>query len=103
MNMSYCQFQNTLLDLHQCKETLECMMDADSETLSKDETRAAKNLVAMCADIVRSLNDYMGLNCDESRSCDDAEKIADNDYYKSAIEFMNEECARDDPSNSGSR
>ncbi len=48
-NMSYCRFQNTLMDLRDCKEALE-----EEELLKKgsDEHRAMLRLIEVCQDIV---------------------------------------------------
>ena len=46
-NMSYCRFQNTVQDLMDCR-------DAFDDIHSKDEERAAKQLVKICADIVQN-------------------------------------------------
>jgi len=43
-NMSYCQFQNTLSDLHDCYDAME-------DDLSEDEQKARLKLIQMCRDI----------------------------------------------------
>lgn len=46
-NMSYCRFQNTLLDLQDCMSHLE---DAP-EDLSDDERIARAHLIELCANV----------------------------------------------------
>jgi len=46
-NMSYCRFQNTLLDLNACRSALENAEVSDS----KEEMRAAKTLIEVCLGI----------------------------------------------------
>ena len=46
-NMSYCRFQNTLRDLRDCSEALE-EIDGNLAELSKDEARAANDLIELC-------------------------------------------------------
>jgi hypothetical protein len=48
MNMSYCRFENTLMDLRDCEEHL---YDSD---LSENEVRARSKLVDLCAQIAES-------------------------------------------------
>ena len=51
MNMSYCRFQNTYLDLKDC---LEYLQDNYFETrdLSEEEKDALKRLVETCKEII---------------------------------------------------
>ena len=49
MNMSYCRFQNTLVDLRDC---LAAMQEEDMSELSKEEKRAKDQLVEVCRDII---------------------------------------------------
>jgi len=42
MNMSYCRFQNTLIDLKDCQEYM------DDTELSDEEKRARKQLIDIC-------------------------------------------------------
>lgn len=51
-NMGYCRFQNTALDLSDCRDALQELFDGDCEPLSDDELPAAERLVALCAEIV---------------------------------------------------
>lgn len=44
-NMSYCRFQNTLLDLRDCQEYI------NDDDLSEEEKRARKKLIELCKDI----------------------------------------------------
>lgn len=57
-NMSYCRFQNTLLDLRDCYHHLddplndiECDDIGDLETVSQEEHDARKELIALCQKI----------------------------------------------------
>ena len=50
MNMSYCRFQNTLIDLHDCLQALE-EIDFNISELSKDEAEAACRLIKICQEI----------------------------------------------------
>ena len=45
MNMSYCRFQNTVIDLADCLRALE-EIDFNISELSKDEAKAACRLIA---------------------------------------------------------
>ena len=47
MNMSYCRFQNTLIDLHDCLRALE-EIDFNISELSEDEAKAACRLIEIC-------------------------------------------------------
>jgi len=51
--MSYCRFQNTLLDLRECEEVLD--EGLDPQDLSDDERRACKHLIELCG---RVFNNY---------------------------------------------
>lgn len=57
MNMSYCQFENTLKNLEQCHDTLDEMVNDGGEKLSETELRYAKRLVDMCANIIELFED----------------------------------------------
>lgn len=50
MNMSYCRFQNTVLDLADCMDALE-EIDYDLTKLSADEEKAARRLIEICQEI----------------------------------------------------
>lgn len=50
-NMSYCRFQNTLMDLQDCQEVLDEMTVEEAGKLSDEERRAATKLVNMCRQI----------------------------------------------------
>lgn len=52
MNMSYCRFQNTLIALQECDDN---MFDGE---LSKEEERARKRLIKLCAKIADEAGDY---------------------------------------------
>ena len=55
-NMSYCRFQNTRLDLRDCKEALD---DGEFESLSGEELHAAKRLIAICQEIAIEYGDLI--------------------------------------------
>lgn len=55
-NMSYCRFQNTLLDMHDC-----CNEMAEAETmaeldLSSDELRAFQEMFNLMEDMMREMD-----------------------------------------------
>lgn len=58
-NMSYCRFQNTVLDLTDCYHALMEAQDGcdeegrKAEPLSVEEASAAAQLIATCADIIK--------------------------------------------------
>lgn len=52
-NMSYCRFRNTLRDLEYCVEAM-YDIDGNLNELSKEESSAAKVLIALCNDLVIS-------------------------------------------------
>ena len=47
MNMSYCRFQNTVIDLADCMDAVE-EIDHDPAKLSADEEKAARRLIEIC-------------------------------------------------------
>lgn len=49
MNLSYCRFQNTLKDLQDCRNNID-------ETLSPEESRARRQLIETCWDILDENN-----------------------------------------------
>jgi hypothetical protein len=51
MNMSYCRFQNTLMDLRDCQEAM------DDRDLSEDEAWARKALIEVCWRIAQDYAD----------------------------------------------
>ena len=50
MNMSYCRFQNTVIDLVDCLRALE-EINYDLTKLSADEEQAARRLIEICQEI----------------------------------------------------
>ena len=56
MNMSYCRFYNTLLDLKDCYYNIE-----DLEDMSDEEKRARKQLIELCCDIAEDKEYLLGL------------------------------------------
>lgn len=49
-SMSYCFFQNLLPELSAMDDTLESLLDKDSETVSLDELKAAKRCFELLGD-----------------------------------------------------
>jgi hypothetical protein len=67
-NMSYCKFHNTLIDLTDCRNTIEEMVTGDEDemfTLSHEEARAAEHLAEQCFDILTLLCEYAGVELDQ--------------------------------------
>jgi len=64
-NMSYCRFQNTAKDLSDCQDALEDLISGEGAPLSRDELRAAKELVEHCLNIAGILADQAGVEIDE--------------------------------------
>lgn len=52
-NMSYCQFENTALDLRYCRDWLR---ENEPESLSENEGKAFRRLVRYCAEIADSFD-----------------------------------------------
>ena len=50
MNMSYCRFRNTVIDLVDCLRALE-EIDFNISELSEDEAEAACRLIELCQEI----------------------------------------------------
>lgn len=48
MNMSYCRFENTYVDLQDCYDSLR---EKSLDELSETEKKYAKKLIKMCKDI----------------------------------------------------
>ena len=61
-NMSYCRFQNTARDLHDCETSFEEMLNGTDEPLSAEELGAAKRLVASCLNIIQLMSDSGGID-----------------------------------------
>ena len=59
-NMHYCRFQNTLSDLKECMASLE-----EGEVLSREELRAANELLRMCEEISDA-----GFEPEEAKRCE---------------------------------
>ena len=58
-NMSYCRFQNTVSDLKDCDGALEEFFGSDWGPLSREELRAAVNLVEVCQTILQRVTEAM--------------------------------------------
>lgn len=67
-NMSYCKFHNTLIDLKDCRNTIEEMVTGDEDetfSLSHEEARAAESLAEQCFDILALLCEHSGVDLDQ--------------------------------------
>lgn len=53
-NMSYCRFQNTSLDLIDCRDAFQEFTECSGSPLSRDEIRAAAQLISSAAQLVQS-------------------------------------------------
>ena len=51
-NMSYCRFENTLVDLQDCAEYIN-----ETEGLSETEAQAREQLIELCRDIAEEFGD----------------------------------------------
>jgi len=56
MNMSYCRFHNTLIDLKDCYENIEYI-----NNLSEDERKARIELIKLCCSIAEESEYLLGL------------------------------------------
>ena len=72
-NMSYCQFQNTLLDLQQCFDAL---IDDKINSLSPEERRACDRLRELCQDFTAEYDEQY---YDEEENIDDYDEQNDVD------------------------
>lgn len=61
-NMSYCRFQNTLIDFRDCANTINAMIDGDAEPVSDYELRAAKSLIDEAYTLLLTMCDATGLD-----------------------------------------
>lgn len=75
--MSYCRFRNTDNDLADCQEALEELFAGQLDPLSRDELRAAKNLVMRCLEIALGVADRADEDLDELQNHDIAGIIDD--------------------------
>jgi hypothetical protein len=55
MNMSYCRFQNTSLDLQDC---IDAINNGEINDLSRDEQKAFVNLIMQCKEVAENFEDY---------------------------------------------
>lgn len=85
-NMSYCRFQNTLLDMEDCKNTLEEMISDGGGKLSREELQAAKALIETCIYTLGIVADYAGIDLNDEDGMHDFEK-----NYEDALTRLNEE------------
>ncbi len=53
MNMSYCRYRNTLIDLGDCQEAI----NTDENDLSPEEKQARRQLILMCHEIAQDTQD----------------------------------------------
>lgn len=91
-NMSYCRFHNTLLDLQDCHNAIMEMIEAtgdceaDCETLSRDELRAAQELAATAVRFLETLSEYTGRDCEDIFAAGQPENV-----FQDAITLINQE------------
>jgi len=55
MNMSYCRFRNTSLDLQDC---IDAINNGEINDLSRDEQQAFVNLIMQCKEVAENFEDY---------------------------------------------
>lgn len=89
-NMSYCRFQNTSLDLSDCKDALEEMISEGEGKLSREELRAAKRLIEHCINTISIVADYAGIDLNDEDGLHDFER-----NYEDALSKLNEEAKGD--------
>jgi hypothetical protein len=65
MNMTYCNFENTLQDLLACRDALDAGVLQRKEELSASEQRAIQNLILVCADIAEEYGEEVDGERDE--------------------------------------
>lgn len=59
-NMSYCRFENTSLDLADCNEALESLLNCEGgSSLSEYELNAAVRLFGLCKDFLSKIEDHL--------------------------------------------
>jgi hypothetical protein len=90
-NMSYCRFQNTLTDLGECQLALETLFVEGKGKLSRDEERAAIELVSMCAQIALLVNE----ECNGTEE-DIVDRILDKGEHDDQIKAANADAEEDD-------
>lgn len=66
MNMSYCRFQNTAIDLGDCLDTMYELIEKEGktaydETLGEPEQRAMENIISMSREILEIEEELMEL------------------------------------------
>lgn len=59
-NMSYCRFQNTFMDLLDCKNVMDEAFTLEEMDLSKEEARALRDMVEMMRDMIESYEVLVG-------------------------------------------
>jgi hypothetical protein len=59
-NMSYCRFQNTVIDLDDCYDNID-----DTDNMSDEELRARKKLIKICCDIALDFGDEIDMHISE--------------------------------------
>jgi hypothetical protein len=80
-NMSYCRFQNTLMDFEDCKDALE-ELATDGGKLSAEELRAAKALAI-------EAREFLTLICESANI--DFEDIDSDAKLEGALDFIVEQ------------
>ena len=57
-NMSYCRFENTARDLHDCQMALQERNTQEEKDMSESEKMAKKQLIFMCCEIAEEFGDH---------------------------------------------
>lgn len=74
-NMSYCQFNNTALDLEQCLDTLQSIYDGDERRPSNQEIVAAKQLAATALEFIGMIADALGMTLEDIIDSTNSDKL----------------------------
>jgi len=91
-NMSYCRFENTLVDFRDCASAFEEIVDRGDDPLAGDELRSAVQLIGDAADLLNIVAQALGLEND----CAVLDALADpcqRDSIRSLLDGRNAEVA----------
>jgi hypothetical protein len=61
-NMSYCRFENTALDMQECADALEAMMEGEDDCLSERERRGLKIMLEIMGNIIANVADHLNVD-----------------------------------------
>lgn len=93
-NMNYCRFQNTLIDLTDCRRTIADMAYCPEEcgSLSREELQAAKAIAEEAMALLQMIADYASVEVHELFDTDkSAEVLAEINHAVIDAELMTEE------------